>query len=68
MKTKIWNMSTISTEEQNIEIYPNEMNDGIIVEIKEANCKKTDARLYLNKEQMELFINRMNEMMDYVLK
>lgn len=68
MKTKIWNMSTIATEEQNIEIYPNEMNDGIIVEIKEANCKKTNARLYLNKEQMELFINRMNEMMDYVLK
>jgi len=68
MKAKIWNMSTIATEEQNIEIYPNEMNDGIIVEIKEANCKKTDARLYLNKEQMELFINRMNEMMDYVLK
>jgi hypothetical protein len=66
MKNKIWNMTTISTESQNILIYPEEMYDGIIVEIKELEDKRLNGRLYLNKDEMELFTKKMQEMMDYV--
>lgn len=66
MKNKIWHKTEIATEEQNISIYPTETFDGIIVETKELDDKTSSPRLYLNKDEMELLICKMKEMMDYV--
>ena len=66
MKNKIWHKIEISTEEQNIEIYPTELFDGIIVETKELDDKTKSTRMYLNKDEMELLILKMRQMMDYV--
>ncbi len=65
MKNKVWYKIEIATEEQNVEIYPNETYDGIIVETRELS-NKTSPRLYLNVNEMELLIERMIEMMKYV--
>mgnify|MGYP001555603584 CR=1 FL=1 len=67
MKNKVWNKIIIATEEQNVEIYPTETFDGIIVETKELDDKTGNSRLYLNKDEMELLIIKMQEMMMYVL-
>ncbi len=66
MKNKIWHKIEISTEEQNIEIYPTELFDGIIVVTKELDDKTKSPRMYLNKDEMELLILKMRQMMDYV--
>lgn len=67
MKNKIWHMVKISTEEQDIEILPTETFDGIMLEIKELDDKKTKSpRMYLNKDEMELLILKMRQMMDYI--
>lgn len=68
MKNKVWNKTVIATEEQNVEIYPTEMFDGIIVEIYEVDDKTLNGRLYLSKDEMELMIIKMQEMMKYVLE
>ena len=68
MKNKVWNKVTIATEEQNVEIYPTETFDGIIVETKELDGETESPRLYLNKNEMELLIIKMQEMMKYVLE
>jgi hypothetical protein len=66
MKNKVWHKVTIATEEQNVEVYPTETFDGIIVETKELDDKTESPRLYLNKDEMELLILKMREMMEYV--
>jgi hypothetical protein len=66
MKNKVWHKVTIATEEQNVEVYPNNTFDGIIVEAKELDDKTESPRLYLNKDEMELLILKMREMMEYV--
>jgi hypothetical protein len=68
MKNKVWNKTVIATEEQNVEIYPTEMFDGIIVEVRELDDKTLNGRLYLSKDEMELMIIKMQEMMKYVLE
>jgi len=68
MKNKVWNKTVIETEEQNVEIYPTETFDGIIIETKELDDKTLNGRLYLNKDEMELLIIKMQEMMKYVLE
>jgi len=68
MKNKVWNKTVISTEEQNVEIFPNEGFDGIIIETKELDDKTLNGRMYLNKNEMELLIIKMQEMMKYVLE
>jgi hypothetical protein len=65
-KGKVWNKSVISTEEQNVEIYPTEGFDGIIVETKELDGVTGSSRLYLSKNEMALLIVKMYEMMQYV--
>ncbi len=67
MKNKVWNKVVIATEEQIVEIYPMETYDGIIVETKELDDPAGNSRLYLNKDEMELLIIKMQEMMKYVL-
>jgi hypothetical protein len=66
MKSKIWTKTVIATEEQNVEIYPTEGFDGIIIETKELDDKTLNGRLYLSKDEMELLIIKMQEMMKYV--
>jgi hypothetical protein len=67
MKTKVWHKTTISTEEQDVSVYPTETYDGIIVETKELDGTG-NPRLYLNLDEMELLITKMREMMEYVKK
>jgi hypothetical protein len=66
MKNKVWHKVTIATKEQNVEVYPTETFDGIIVEAKELDDNTESTRLYLNKDEMELLILKMREMMEYV--
>jgi hypothetical protein len=51
--------------EQQISVYPNEGFDGIIVEIEEIDNKES-IRLYLYKDEMNIFIEKMMEMMKHV--
>ena len=66
MKNKVWHKITIATDEQNVEIYPTETFDGIIVETIELDDKTGSSTLYLNQDEMELLILKMREMMSYV--
>ena len=67
MKNKIWLKVSISTEEQELEVYPTETFDGIIVETKELDGSGS-PRMYLNIDEMEVLISKMREMMEYVKK
>jgi len=67
MKNKVWHKVTISTEEQEVGVYPTETFDGIIVETKELDGSGS-PRMYLNIDEMELLISKMREMMEYVKK
>ena len=66
MKNKVWYKVTISTEEQDVSIYPTEGFDGIIVETKEMDDTTQSPRMYLNENEMEVLISKMREMMNYV--
>lgn len=68
MYKRVWTKTILSTEEQNVGIYPTEEFDGIIIEIKELDDKTLNGRLYLNKNEMEVLIIKMQEMMKYVLE
>ena len=65
MKNKIWHKVQISTEYQNINVYPTETFDGIMVEAKELDGEISN-RMYLGSDEMELLITKMREMMNYV--
>jgi hypothetical protein len=67
MKNKVWHKVTISTEEQEVEVYPTETYNGIIVETKELDGSDS-SRMYLNVDEMELLISKIREMMEYVKK
>ena len=66
MKNKVWYKVEISTEEQNVSVYPTEGFDGIIVETRESDVVTGSPRMYLNEDEMELLIQKMREMMSYV--
>lgn len=68
MKNKVWHKVVIATEEQNVEIFPTEEFDGIIIQTKELDDKTYSPRLYLTEDEMELLISKMREMMEYVKK
>lgn len=65
MAEKVWYKTEISLRaEQNIEIYPDEGYDGIVVKGKEIHT--TDSyRIYLDRNEMEFVIAKMREMMDF---
>ena len=67
MENKIWHKIKMDTEEQTVEIYPTDEFDGIIIETKELDGKGS-PKLYLNKDEMEFLIHKMQEMMGYVNK
>lgn len=66
MNNKVWHKVTISIEQQSVDVYPNEAYNGIIVETKELDDKTESPRMYLNIDEMELLIVKMQEMMKYV--
>lgn len=66
MSDFIWHKTIIATEEHNVHVYPTECNDGIIVETFEIDDKKPSVRTYLNKDEMEMLIVKMREMMNYI--
>jgi hypothetical protein len=68
MKNKVWHKVVIATEEQNVEIFPTEGFDGIIIQTKELDDKTYSPRLYLTEDEMELLISKMREIMEYVKK
>ena len=68
MENKVFHKVSISTEDQNIEVYPTDGFGGIIVEAKELDDKTPSPRIYLNKDEMVVLILKMSEMMDYVNK
>ena len=65
MENKIHHKIEISIEEQIVEVYPTDEFDGIIIETRELDGKGS-PRLYLNKDEMEFLILKMQEMMLYV--
>jgi hypothetical protein len=68
MKNKVWHNVTISTEDQDVSICPNETFNGIILSTTEVGEANFISRLYLNRDEMELLILKMQEMMNYVLE
>ena len=68
MSHKIWLKTEIQMEEQNVSVYPGEGWDCIIVETRELDDKTLNGKLYLGREEIELLILKMREMMDYVEK
>jgi hypothetical protein len=62
---KVWHKVVIATEEQNVEIYPSEGFDGIVVEAKELDDTTFSPRLYLSEKEMEFLILKMREVMSY---
>ena len=67
MKNKVWHKVSISTEEQEVEVYPTDTYNGIIVETKELDGSGS-PRMYLNVDEMELLISKIRDMMEYVKK
>jgi hypothetical protein len=66
MANKVWHKIIIATEEQNVEIYPTDTYDGIIVVTKELDDKTENPRMYLNEDEMEMLILKMREMMNSI--
>lgn len=65
MKNKVWHKIVISTEEQNVEIYPTDTFVSIIVQAKESDGSISNM-IYLNEDEMDLLILKMREMMYYL--
>jgi hypothetical protein len=68
MENKVWHKVSIATDEQNVDVYPSESFDCLIIETKELDDKTGNSKLYLSKTEMELLIIKMTEMMNYITK
>jgi hypothetical protein len=66
MKNKVWHKVIIPTQEQEVQVFPTETFDGIVIYTEELDGKIESPKLYLNRDEMELLITKMREMMDYV--
>lgn len=65
MAEKVWYKTEISLRaEQNIEIYPDEGYDGIVVKGKDIHTNNS-YHIYLDRNEMEFVIAKMKEMMDF---
>jgi hypothetical protein len=65
MSAQMWYKVVVPTRME-ISVYPNEGFDGIIVQIEEVDDNKESIRLYLYKDEMNIFIEKMMEMMKHV--
>lgn len=67
MADKVWYKVQISLEsQQDVSIHPDDGFDGIVVETVEID-DKTKHRIYLNKQEMEFLIAKMQEVMNYTI-
>jgi hypothetical protein len=63
----VWYKVQMSLEsQQDVSIQPDEGFDGIVVETVEID-DKTKHRIYLNKQEMEFLIAKMQEVMNYTI-
>lgn len=73
MGNKVWYKTVLATEDQIVEVYPNEGFDGIVLEIEDLEdgiigTTKFKRRLYLSKDEMDILVSKMQETMKYVLE
>lgn len=59
-------ITTIVTEEQNVSIMPTEDQKGIILQTKELDDTTTSDTIYLNKNEAEVLIIKIQEMIKYL--
>lgn len=59
-------ITTIATEEQNLSIMPTEDQKGIILQTKELDDTTTSDTIYLNKNEAEVLIIKIQEMIKYL--
>ncbi len=64
-KSKVWYRIEISTEDQNVSIYPEIGHKWINVEATELDGSPS-KRIMLDRSEMELLVAKMEEMMKYV--
>lgn len=62
----VWHKTTIVTEQHNIHIRPSENLESIVVETRELDGVKASGETYLNRDEMELLVVKMREMMNYL--
>lgn len=58
--------TTIATEEQNVSVMPTDEQKGIIIETKELDETTLNGRMYLNKQEAETLILKIQEMIKYL--
>jgi hypothetical protein len=63
---KVFIITTIATEEQNVSVMPTEDQIGLIIEAKELDEKTLSGRIYLNKDEAEALILKIQEMIKYL--
>lgn len=68
MKDKVYYTAElhVSDEGRDIVISPSEGYTGIILGIRESDEQKIYPNVYLNETEMELLIDKMRDMMNYV--
>lgn len=59
-------ITKIETEEQSVSVMPTEDQKGIILETKELDDKTLNGRTYLNKQEAETVILKIQEMIKYL--
>ena len=59
-------VTTITTDEQNVSVMSTEDQKGIIIETKEFDDKTLNGRMYLNKQEAETLITKIQGMIKYL--
>lgn len=63
---KVFIVTTIATEEQNVSVMPDETQTGLVIETKELDDKTLNGRLYLNKGEAETLISIIKQTINYL--
>ncbi len=63
IKTEVYNHC-----EQLMTIQPNDSFDGLEINVGEVDGSAQYERFYINKEELPIIIQKLQEMMDYVTK
>jgi hypothetical protein len=63
---KVFKTTTLSLEEQDITIQPNETYNGVMLSFSECDGSHDSGVLYLNEFELEALITSLREMMNYV--
>ena len=66
---KNWIKTTITTEwDQNISIEPAPEFDGLSIQLSELDGSHKSLNLYISPKDLLLIVEKLQEMMDYVVK